>query len=175
MSGSIPELSNKLLNFARSPIVSHSAVKAALEAKHLSYYVCDFPMPQLEGHPGLICLPHLGASTHEAQDNCAVMAVEQVQAFLEHGHIINSVNFPSVKMARGNGFRLALVNRNVPNMVAQITSVLSESQLNIANMINQSRNDIAYTLIDLEQQCSVDQLAHLQAIDGVVRARLIDY
>jgi D-3-phosphoglycerate dehydrogenase / 2-oxoglutarate reductase len=164
-----------LLNFARSPIVSHSAVKAALEAKHLSYYVCDFPMPQLEGHPGLICLPHLGASTHEAQDNCAVMAVEQVQAFLEHGHIINSVNFPSVKMARGNGFRLALVNRNVPNMVAQITSVLSESQLNIANMINQSRNDIAYTLIDLEQQCSVEQLAHLQAIEGVVHARLIDH
>ncbi len=102
------------------------------------------------------------------------MAVEQVQAFLQHGHIINSVNFPAVKMARGKGYRLALVNRNVPNMVAQITSVLSERKLNIANMINKSRGDIAYTLIDLEQQCSAEQLAHLQAIAGVVRARLVD-
>jgi D-3-phosphoglycerate dehydrogenase / 2-oxoglutarate reductase len=163
-----------LLNFARSPIVEKTALQSALESNHLGYYVCDFPVPELHGHPGLICLPHLGASTKEAQENCAVMAVEQVQAFLEHGHIINSVNFPSVKMARGCGYRLALVNQNIPNMVAQITSVLSERKLNILNMINQSRGDIAYTLIDLEQQCSVEQLDHLQNINGVVRARLVD-
>ena len=162
-----------LLNFARSQIVSAMAVKQALEMAHLRYYVCDFPCPHLKHHSQVICLPHLGASTHEAQENCAVMAVEQIKAFLEHGHIINSVNFPAVKMRRQGVSRLAVVNRNVPNMVAQIAGVLSQAGLNIINMVNRSREQIAYTLLDLEQAPSDALMKQLKSLDGVVRVRLI--
>ena len=163
-----------LLNFARSGIVDVQAVTQALQHEQLNYYVCDFPLPELTTHPRVICLPHLGASTQEAQENCAVMAVEQVKAFFEHGHVSNSVNFPEVKMQHASKFRLALVNHNVPNMVAQITSLLSERHLNIANMTNRSRDDVAYTLIDLEQSCDATVMEQLRNIPGVMRVRLID-
>lgn len=160
-----------LLNFARAPIVDNKALIEALEKNHVRNYVCDFPSNQFKNNPAVISLPHLGASTKEAEENCAIMVVKQVQDFLENGTIRNSVNFPTVKLPRDKGYRLAIANLNVPNMVAQISTTLSDANINIIDMINKSREEIAYTMMDVNAKVNDEVLNQIRAIDGVVRAR----
>ncbi len=139
-----------LLNFARDAIVDESAVVVALRAHRLKYYLCDFPSARLIGEPGVVALPHLGASTEEAEENCAIMVVDQVREFLENGTISNAVNFPSVEMLRESPYRVAIANANVPNMVGQISTTMARAGLNIHNMVNKSRGEMAYTLVDVD-------------------------
>ena len=162
-----------LLNFARDGIVDNQALQEALNAGKVHSYVCDFPNALFKDDPRVIALPHLGASTREAEENCAVMIAEQVQDYLTQGHILNSVNFPNIKMRRKEGYRLTVVNRNVPNMVAAISTVLSSANINIIDMINKSRDNIAYTLLDVSDPVSDELLQQIIAIDGVVRARMV--
>jgi D-3-phosphoglycerate dehydrogenase / 2-oxoglutarate reductase len=158
-----------VLNFSREPIVEAHAMKEALDKQTVRCYVSDFPNEHLHNHPNAITLPHLGASTTEAQENCAIMIAEQVKCFLLDGEIIHSVNFPSVMLKRRQGHRISITNNNVPNMVAQISSILSDSGLNIIDMINKSHNNLAYNLIDLDQPIQPQQLQALQSIDGVLK------
>ena len=162
-----------LLNFSRDQIVDESAVLAALEQKQLSRYVCDFPSRPLIAHSKVITLPHLGASTEEAEDNCAVMVADQLREYLEHGNVRNSVNLPEVSMARTGGFRLSVVNENVPNMVGQITSALAEASLNIIDLLNKSRGDLAYTVIDLNAPIPGTTLDKIRSITGVLSVRAL--
>ena len=162
-----------LLNFAREEIVAAEAVGRALDAKRLKYYVCDFPSPGLLQHPGVIALPHLGASTREAEDNCAVMVANQVREYLEHGNIRNAVNFPDVVMARESPFRICIANANVPNMLGQISTAVAQAGLNIHNMLNKSRQDMAYTLVDVDSPVPQSVLAELGAIKGVLAVRYL--
>ena len=164
-----------ILNFARGGIVDEAAVIAALDSGHLHAYVNDFPTEAGAIHPKIIALPHLGASTSEAEDNCAVMAVDQLTDFLLHGNIRNSVNFPTVVMGRTpDTTRLAIFNENKPNMIGQITAVLADAGLNVAEFTNRARGDYAYTLVDVEGQVEDDLKTSILAIDGVIRARKID-
>ena len=162
-----------LLNFSREEVVEEDAVLAALEQEKLRCYVSDFPSPALHNHKNVITLPHLGASTKEAEDNCAIMAAQQLREFLEHGHIINSVNFPNVKIPRQGQCRLMIANQNIPNMVAQISNELGREQLNIINMINKSKDDLAYTIIDVDTQVSQALLDNLANIEGVLNIRTL--
>ncbi len=163
-----------VLNFARGPIVDTPAVVAALDAGQLHAYVCDFPGNALKDHPRVITLPHLGASTGEAEDNCAVMAAEQLRDFLENGNIHNSVNFPEAVMPRAPGTtRLVIANSNVPNMVGQISTQLAAAGVNIADLLNKSRGEVAYTLIDVDGPVDAATFAALRAIPGVLSARLL--
>ena len=157
-----------LLNFAREGIVNTDAVLAALAAKRLKYYICDFPSEKLQGHPQVIALPHLGASTREAEDNCAVMVVDQVREYLENGTIENAVNFPDVTMARESPYRLGIANANVPNMVGQISTAMAHAGLNIHTMINKSRGEMAYTLVDVDSAVPVPLVRQLESIEGVL-------
>ena len=136
-------------------------------------YVTDFPTPRLKGHPGVIALPHLGASTAEAEENCAVMVVDQLREFLEQGTIRNAVNFPSVDMTRESPHRIAIANANVPNMVGQISTTMAQAGLNIHNMVNKSRGDMAYTLVDVDSPVSGKVLADIAAIEGVLAVRYL--
>ena len=160
-----------LLNFARDGIVDEDAVLAGITAKRIAYYVCDFPMRKTQGNPAVIALPHLGASTQEAEDNCAVMVAEQVRDYLEHGNLSNSVNFPTVNMPRESSFRIAIANANVPNMLGQISSALAGAGINIQNMINKSRDDMAYTLVDTDIATPPEMIAQIAAIPGVLMVR----
>lgn len=161
-----------VLNFARGGVVDEQAVLQALDSGHLHAYVNDFPTEAGAVHPKVMALPHLGASTGEAEDNCAVMAVDQLSDFLLHGNIRNAVNFPEVVMARTPGTtRLGIFNENKPNMIGQITAVLAEAGLNVAEFTNKSRGDFAYTLVDVEGEVRDDLKQAILAIDGVVRAR----
>lgn len=162
-----------VLNFAREGIVDEAAICDALGAAWLYAYVCDFPSNRLKGNPRVIALPHLGASTQEAEDNCAVMVADQVRDFLENGNILNAVNFPEVMMPRTEGARLAIANANVPNMVGQISTALAEAGLNIIDLINKSKGEIAYTLIDIEGQISDAVLSRIKAISGVLSLRVL--
>lgn len=162
-----------LLNFSRGPIVDNQAILAALAENKLAQYVCDFPDAALQGHPKVIALPHLGASTKEAEENCATMAARQTIDFLTTGQITHSVNFPTIHLTKNGGHRVAIMNQNVPNMVAQISSVLSNAQLNIIDMLNKSRDAVACTLIDVDQPINDKVIQQLQAIEGVLRARAI--
>ena len=163
-----------ILNFARASIVEEAAVLAALGAGQLHAYVCDFPKAALKGHPGVITLPHLGASTGEAEENCAVMVAEQVRDFLENGNIRNSVNYPEAVLPRvPNTTRLAIANSNVPNMVGQISTCLAAQRLNIADLLNKSRGEYAYTLIDIDGRLGATLLDSIRAIDGVLSARMV--
>lgn len=160
-----------LLNFAREGILDDEAVCAALDAGHLYAYVCDFPSNRLKNHPRVVTLPHIGASTEEAEENCAVMVADQVREYLENGNVRNSVNFPEVWMPRTEGCRMAVVNANVPNMLGQISTTLAKAGLNIVDMINKSRGELAYTLVDVETgipQGTVDEVA---GIEGVLAVR----
>ena len=157
-----------LLNFAREGVVDNAAVIEALNNKKLCAYICDFPANALKGHPQVVALPHLGASTEEAEENCAVMVAEQLVDYLENGNVLNSVNFPNVAMARESGFRIAIANANVPNMVGQISSLLAAASLNIHNMLNKSKGDIAYTLVDVDSVVNDAVLSQLAAISGVL-------
>jgi D-3-phosphoglycerate dehydrogenase len=163
-----------LLNFARAGIVEEAAVIAALDAGRLHGYVCDFPSAAMRAHERIIALPHLGASTLEAEENCAVMVAEQVRDFLENGNIRNSVNYPEAVLPRvPNTTRLAIANSNVPNMVGQISTRLAGAQLNIADLLNRSRGEFAYTLIDVDGAVGDEVLTQIRAITGVLAARIV--
>ena len=160
-----------LLNFARDGIVNGDAVLAGIAAKRISYYVCDFPMQKTQGNSAVIALPHLGASTQEAEDNCAVMVAEQVRDYLEHGNLNNTVNFPTINMPRESSFRIAIANANVPNMLGQISTALAGAGINIHNMINKSRGEMAYTLVDTDIATPSEMIAQIAAIPGVLMVR----
>jgi D-3-phosphoglycerate dehydrogenase len=160
-----------LLNFSRDAIVDTDAVLAGLASKHLRCYVCDFPAQKLQGQANVVTLPHLGASTEEAEDNCAVMVVEQLREYLEHGNISNTVNFPNLVMPRESKFRLAIANANVPNMLGQISTALAQAGINISNMMNKSRGEMAYTLVDTDTAIPANLIAQLTAISGVLMVR----
>ena len=162
-----------LLNFAREGVVDNAAVLAGLKDGKLHAYVCDFPANALKGQENVVCLPHLGASTEEAEENCAVMVAEEVSDYLENGNIRNSVNFPDVAMPRESPFRLAIANANVPNMVGQISTALAGAGLNIHNMVNKSKGDMAYTLVDVDSPVPEALLAQIGRIEGVLRVRYL--
>jgi len=149
-------------------------VVEALEARRIRCYVCDFPAQKLAGRPEVITLPHLGASTREAEENCAIMVADQVSDYLENGNVVNSVNFPEVVMPRTEGaFRLAVVNSNVPNMLGQISSDLANAGLNIIDMLNKSRGELAYTLVDVDQAIPDSIIEEIAGIEGVLAVRAI--
>jgi D-3-phosphoglycerate dehydrogenase len=162
-----------LLNFARDAVVDEAAVVEALAQGRLSHYVCDFPNPSLQGNSRVLALPHLGASTEEAEENCAVMVVEQLRDFLEHGAIRNAVNFPSVEMARESDHRIAIANANVPNMLGQISTTMAQAGLNIHNMVNKSLGEMAYTLVDLDSAAAPEVVERLGRIPGVLSVRSV--
>ena len=162
-----------LLNFSREGIVNESATLDALNEGRVHAYVCDFPSNLLRSHARFVALPHLGASTEEAEENCAMMVAEQVADYLENGNITNSVNFPNIAMPRESGYRLAIANANVPNMLGQISTALASAGLNIQNMVNKSRGDFAFTLVDVESAVSQAVIDQLKAINGVLRVRYL--
>jgi D-3-phosphoglycerate dehydrogenase / 2-oxoglutarate reductase len=162
-----------LLNFARDGLVVEDAIVAALRSHRIKAYVSDFPSAGLLQEPGVIALPHLGASTAEAEENCAVMVVDQVREYLENGTILNSVNFPNVDMPRESPHRVAIANANVPNMLGQISTAMAKAGLNIHNMVNKSRGEMAYTLVDVDSPVSDAVIESIAAIDGVLSVRAI--
>ena len=162
-----------LMNFSREEIVEIEDVLRALEQGPLATYVTDFPTGAVKNHPKAICLPHLGASTEEAEENCAIMVVENVKEFLENGDVRHSVNFPETLLPRTRPDRVAIPHRNVPNMVAQILSTLAGEAINIADMVNHSRGDISYTIVDLDAPVSAEAIARMQAIDGILSVRVL--
>lgn len=160
-----------LLNFAREEIVNASDIAVALASGKISQYISDFPNPSLIGKPGVLATPHLGASTDEAEENCAMMVVDQMMDFLENGNIRNSVNFPSIVMERTGGYRIGLANRNVPRILGSVLSILANRNINVIDMINKSRDDVAYNLIDVESAPTPDLIRDISEIDGVVNVR----
>ncbi len=162
-----------VLNFSREGIVDDEAIVAAIESGTLHAYVCDFPSRRLAGRAGVIALPHIGASTDEAEDNCAVMIADQLRDYFEEGNVRNSVNFPEVVIPRNEGNRVALVNANVPNMLGQISTTLADAGLNIIDMLNKSRGEIAYTLADVDKPIPKAVIERLASIDGVIVARAL--
>jgi D-3-phosphoglycerate dehydrogenase len=165
----------RLFNFSRGELVAEDGILAALNEGRVSCYVTDFPTPALLANRNVICLPHLGASTPEAEENCAEMAVRCLTDFLETGAVKNAVNFPACKLDRHSGHRLLIMNRNIPNMVGQITSMLAASKTNIMDMINHHRDGFAYNIIDTDQELSPVIASRLQGIEGVVRVRVIEH
>ncbi len=163
-----------ILNFARAPIVDEQAVLAALDSGHLQAYVCDFPTNAIRRHPRVVALPHLGASTGEAEENCAVMVADTVRDFLDNGNVRHSVNFPEAIMPRvPNTYRLAIANSNVPNMVGQVSTCLASANLNIADLLNKSRGELAYTLVDTDAPVPVEVLERILRIEGILSARIV--
>ena len=162
-----------LLNFARDGIVDDKAVVEALKADSLRGYICDFPAEVLQGVPRVIATPHLGASTEEAEDNCAIMVADQVRDFLENGNIRHAVNLPDVIMYRESPYRLCIVNANVPNMVGQISTAMAGAGLNIHNMLNKSRGEMAYTVLDVDSAIPAALVNQLASIDGVLSVRYL--
>lgn len=163
-----------LLNFARDAIVDAQAVLRSLDAGRLGKYVCDFPELALLGHPRVIAMPHIGASTEESEENCAVMAANQLVNYLENGNIVNSVNFPKVVMERRPGTaRITFSNNNVPGVLGQVLSVLAESKVNVVDMMNKSRGELAFNIIDVEHPPSDDVVAAISALEHVIRVRVI--
>lgn len=160
-----------LVNFSRRGIVEHDALFDALESGKLHAFVTDFPTAELIAHPKVIALPHLGASTAEAEENCAIMVADNVRDFLENGNIRYSVNFPEAVMPRNGTYRITVANANVPNMVGQITTCLAKAGLNIEDLLNKSRGELAYTVVDLDGPVPEDTLAALRAIEGVLTLR----
>jgi D-3-phosphoglycerate dehydrogenase len=162
-----------LLNFARGEIVDRPALLRALEEGRLHRYVTDFPANDTLGHPKILQMPHIGASTAEAEENCAIMVADQLMDFLENGNINNSVNFPRIALPRATPVRLTISNRNVPRVLNQITKVIADHDINIVDMLNQSRDGVAYNIIDLGESPGSDSLEALGAIDEVIKLRLI--
>ncbi len=163
-----------LLNFSRNGIIDDEAAVRALEQGHLYAYVCDFPSNRLKNHPRVITLPHLGASTREAEENCAIMVAEQVKDWLENGNILNSVNFPEINLPRADdGYRVAIVNTNMPNMLGQVSTLFADAGHNIVDMLNKSRGEIAVTLLDIDQSPQPDLLESIAAIEGVLSVRCL--
>ena len=162
-----------LLNFSRDGVIDEAAVLEGLAAKRLRCYVTDFPTARLIGRPGVVALPHLGASTREAEDNCAVMVIDQVREYLQHGTMENAVNFPDARMTRESPYRLAIANANVPNMLARISQAMGDRKINIHNMLNKSRDEMAYTLVDVDVPVPEAALDELRAIKGVLAVRYL--
>ena len=162
-----------VLNFARGGIVNDQAAVQALEEGQMHAYVCDFPSNVLKNNPKVIALPHLGASTREAEENCAIMVADEIRDYLDNGNVVNSVNFPEVTMPRGTDHRLAIANLNVPNMLGQISTMLADAGINISDMINQSRGDLAYTLVDADMTIPATVVEAIDNIEGVLFARTI--
>lgn len=162
-----------IINFAREGIVDDAAVSAAIKAGKVYGYVCDFPSNLLKNHERVITLPHLGASTAEAEDNCAIMVAEQVRDFLENGNIRNAVNFPDVVMSRESAYRLIVANANVPNMLGRISETLGEAKLNIHDMVNRSRGELAYSVVDLDSPVTEPLRQKIAAIPGVLMTRIV--
>jgi len=162
-----------ILNFARNGIIDDEAVSAAIKSGKVYSYVCDFPSNLLKNHERVITLPHLGASTVEAEDNCAIMVAQQIKDYLENGNIKNSVNFPEVKLPRTEGYRVTIVNSNVPDMIGQISSAVAKKGMNIIDMLNKSKGDVAYTVIDIDKPVGDDLVAELSSIKGVLKVRAI--
>jgi D-3-phosphoglycerate dehydrogenase len=162
-----------VLNFARDGIVNQDAMVEALDNDKALAYVCDFPSNKTKNHPKCLTLPHLGASTDEAEDNCAIMVADQVRDYIENGNIRNSVNVPAVQMARSGVQRIAIANRNRPDMVGQISHILGKAGVNIEHLVNESREEVAYTLLDVDREVPAGTRDELAAIDGVLRLRLL--
>ncbi|HQW20479.1 MAG TPA: phosphoglycerate dehydrogenase [Rhodocyclaceae bacterium] len=162
-----------LLNFSRDKVVNDQAVLAALDAKKLGAYVCDFPSPEINRHSRVIALPHLGASTGEAEENCAIMVADQLRDYLEHGNVQNAVNFPNVVMPRESKYRVAIANANVPNMLGQISTAMAQAGLNIHNMMNKSRGDMAYTLVDVDSSVPQKTIDAIAGIEGVLAVHFL--
>jgi len=162
-----------LLNFAREQIVDTTSVVDALNKGQLRKYVTDFPAPALVGRRDTLLMPHIGASTQEAEENCAVMAADQIKAFLDHGNIKNSVNFPAIELERNSNTRLAITNENAPGALSHILNVLSDAKVNVVDLLNKSRGDIAYNLIDVNASPTSDLLGQLRALPGVINVRLL--
>jgi D-3-phosphoglycerate dehydrogenase / 2-oxoglutarate reductase len=162
-----------LLNFARDGIIAHDALKAGLADGRIGRYVTDFPKQDYLANPRVIGLPHLGASTLEAEENCALMVVDQLREFLENGNVVNSVNFPTTRMHRAGRARICVANQNKPNMIGQLSATLGSAGINIAQMHNASRGDHAYNLVDADSEVGEDVVAQLRAIDGVLSVRVI--
>ena len=159
----------RIINMARADLVDAQALKKALDSGHVARYVTDFPTPELNGYPHVISIPHLGASTEEAEDNCAVMAARQLKDFLQTGNIVNSVNFPTVTMPHSGEARICIMHNNIPSMLARFSTLLAEQQINIENMLNRSRDDIAYTMIEINGQLPPSLLDSLSRMFGVIR------
>ena len=162
-----------LLNFSRDGIIDENAVLTGIESGKIKYYVCDFPSQIFQNHPAVITLPHLGASTLEAEENCAVMVANQIIDYLENGNITNAVNFPNITMERGSPYRLAVANSNVPNMLGQISTNMAKAGLNIHNMGNKSRGEMAYTLVDVDSPVPQKTIDEIAAIHGVLMVRYL--
>lgn len=163
-----------ILNFARDLLCDENAVLEAIDAGKVAKYVCDFPNPTTAGHKGCIIIPHLGASTEESEDNCAKMAVKELMNYLENGNIINSVNYPTCDMGIcQTKSRVAIHHRNVMKMISQFSSMMGDAGINITNMVNKSKGEYAYTMMDLESEISLDFVDKLKAIDGVIRVRIV--
>lgn len=162
-----------LINFSRAGIVNTDDVIDALDKDILNSYVCDFPEPRFLKNEKIIALPHLGASTREAEENCAIMVIENIKDFLENGNINYSVNFPKASMTRNSAYRLTIANKNIPNMVGQITSILANEKLNIEDLLNKSSGNIAYTIVDLDRAIPDEAIKQILSIDGVLRVRYL--
>ena len=158
---------------SRDGIVDEDELIESLDTGKVKYYVTDFPIDEKKNHDRVIALPHLGASTSEAEDNCAILIAKQVKDYLEHGNIVNSVNFPDSKMPRAGEERLAITHRNVPNMVRQITKEIAEEGANIVDMLNKSRGDFAYTLIDIEKEIPKTVIENIKQVEGILKVRAL--
>lgn len=163
----------KILNFARGELVNNDDIKAALASGKVSSYVVDFPSAETVNQPGIIAIPHLGASTEESEDNCAVMAAHEIADYLENGNILNSVNFPNCSLPEGGQGRIAIIHKNVPNMITQFTKIFADENINISEMINKSKKDNAYTLLNTDDIITNDLVDKLKAINDVIRIRVI--
>ena len=162
-----------VINMSRDGIVDEDELIKALDAGKVKYYVTDFPIDDKKDHDRVIALPHLGASTSEAEDNCAMMIAKQIKDYLENGNIVNSVNYPDSKMPRAGEERLAITHRNIPNMVRQITKAIAEEEANIVDMLNKSRGDFAYTLIDIEKEIPNSVIENIKQVEGILKVRAL--
>ncbi|MDG1694254.1 MAG: phosphoglycerate dehydrogenase [Porticoccaceae bacterium] len=170
---SVMKSTAKILNFAREEIVSTEDMVKALDSGVIASYICDFPTPEFLGNPKIIAMPHIGASTAEAEENCAVMAANQLMDYIENGNIHNSVNFPPTKLARNSGSRLTFANQNVPKVLGSVLSILADFDLNVVDMVNKSRNEVAYNIIDVEGDISAEMVQKVEQVEGVIRVRAI--
>jgi len=165
----------RILNFARGPLVNNADIIDAVDKGIVSAYVTDFPEDELLGHENILCVPHLGASTPEAEENCAVMAANQIKDFLETGNITNSVNFPECRTDATSPERLVVANRNIPNMVGQITAVLAEENINILDMLNKHRDELAYNIINIDRRVTEHSMSRIKEIEGVIMVRAFHF
>lgn len=164
---------SKLLNFARDQVVDTGAVITALDSGKLSGYITDFPVPELIGRNDAVMLPHIGASTSEAEENCAVMAATQLKEFLRNGNIENSVNFPPIEMSRNGGYRITFCNRNIPAVLGTVLNVLADRKMNVIDMVNKSRGEVAYNIVDVESEPSENVIREIRQAEGVIRVRVV--